>query len=226
MANVYAILLSFILVAQAGAETVQVSPETTPQEFQSWFIEASTNKTSVQFEFVNLQKQFNPFDQIINELDPNKFRGDVYFLIGDLTNAWSEEEYVAYFPVAKWLSTNGFRAIINPAAVIKDVRDAVKSIDVRGIIWSSHGSEDGEIFDKNDQALPRNIFSYKASPRLRHFVLGDCYGERVANFYSFPAEAGVHHWVGEITSDDFFNYLKSSKWRRDFTADLRIKAKK
>ncbi len=226
MASIYALLLSFVLVAQAGAETVQVPDTTTPQEFQSWLIEASRNKTSVQFEFSQLQKQFNPFDQIFEDEDPNKFRGDVYFLIGDLTNAWSEEEYTTYFPVAKWLSVNRFRAIINPAVLIKDVKDAVKSEDTRGIIWSSHGSEDGEVFDKEDNALPRNIFSYNAGSRLKHFVLGDCYGERVSNHYSFPEGAGVHHWVGEITSEDFFSYLKSSKWREDFKTDLRIKTKK
>lgn len=227
MSNVYTILVSFFFVASAHAavETVQVLQQTTPQQFQSWLIEASRNKSSVQFEFANVQKQFNPFDQIFEEEDPNKFRGDVYFLIGDLTNAWSEEEYGAYFPVAKWLSVNGFRAIINPAVYIRDVKDAVKSEDTRAIIWSSHGSEDGQIFDKSDGALPRNIFSYNASSRLKHVVLGNCYGERVSGHYSFPEMAGVHHWVGEITSDIFFSYLKSNKWRKDFKSDLRIKGK-
>lgn len=226
MISLIALVFSIGLTAHASTTTVYVDPNTTIEQFQNWMLEAAADSSSVQFEFSNLATTFNPLDQIMVGEEIAKSHGDIYFLIGDLTNSWSEEEYVAYFPVAKWLSLNGFRAIINPAVYIQDVRDAVKSETTRGIIWSSHGSEEGEIFDKSERPLPKNIFSIDAAPGLKHFVLGDCYGERVAAHYSFPKDAGIHHWTGEITSEDFFKYLKSSAWHDDLRQDLRVKTKK
>lgn len=226
MLKLLAFVMSWSVFAQAAPATLHIEKETTIEQFQDWLIEAAKGAAPVQFEFSNLEKSFNPFPHILDTPELSKTRGDIYFLIGDLTNSWSEEEYASYFPIARWLSIQGFRAIINPAAYIKDIREAVKAEDTRGIIWSSHGSEDGEIFDKADIALPRHIFTNDASDGLKHFVLGDCYGSLVASYYTFPQDSGVHYWTGEITSDVFFDYLKSAKWRREFFKDLKLKPKK
>jgi len=226
MRLLFLLLVSWSFVAQATPTTVHVDKETTLEQFQSWLIEAAQGSASVQFEFVNSEKSFDPFTMFSNHPDINKSRGDIFFLIGDLTKGWSEEEYDAYFPIARWLSIQGFRAVINPAAYISDIRDAVQSSEARGIIWSGHGSKEGKLWDKADAPLPQPIFSNRAARGLKHFVLGNCYGDQVANHYSFPFNSGVHHFTGEIDSDEFFAYLTSREWRDDIQEDLKFKLKK
>lgn len=223
MSKLFVILMLWSIYASAAPRTVHIEKEANIEQFESWLFEAVRGAAPVQFEFSHPEKRFNPFAQLF---EAPASRGDVYFFIGDLTNAWSEEEYSAYFPLARWLSVQGFRAVINPAAYAPDVRDAVQSESTRAIIWSSHGSKDGYVFDKSETPLPQHIFSNNASPGLKHYVLGNCYGDIVSKHYTFTQGSGVHFWTGEIDSDQFFDYLTSRKWREDFRKDLKVRLKK
>lgn len=223
MRKLFAVLLFWSMGAHAAPSAIPVPLNLSIEAFEKWVIDAIQGDP-VQFEFSSSKVRFDPFTQILGT--PTTSRGDIYFLIGNLEDNWSGEEYKAYFPIARWLSVQGFRAVINPAAYIPDIRDAAQSESTRGIIWSSHGSKAGQIFDKSHTPLPQHIFTYKASKGLKHFVMGDCYGDQVSSYYTFPENSGVHFWSGEITSEDFFKYLTSRKWREDIKADLKFRGKK
>jgi len=138
--------------------------------------------------------------------------GDVAFLIGNLDNDWTEKEWTRYYEVAKWLINKGFRVVMNPVAMITDIKATVQDQKTKAIIWSSHGSKDGYIYDAGENAVPTGVFAEKAGSNLKQIVVSACYSNVMVNKYSFRAGTRITHWTGTTTSDALFDYLISDDW--------------
>ncbi|HSI04535.1 MAG TPA: hypothetical protein VLC93_08670, partial [Myxococcota bacterium] len=52
--------------------------------------------------------------------------GDAVFLSGNLDDAWTQKEWDRFYGVAKWLVNHDFRVVINPVAMLADVRATVQ----------------------------------------------------------------------------------------------------
>ena len=141
--------------------------------------------------------------------------GDVYYLTGNLADSWTSSEWDRYYGIAKWLVKSHFRVIMNPLSLPDDVREAVQSPLTSIIIWSSHGDNEGTIYDSSDDPLPADVFSSNASASLRQIIFSNCYGEMTVKHYALPSGVNIKHWIGETTSDDLFTYLLSDQWDHD-----------
>ena len=141
--------------------------------------------------------------------------GDVYYLTGNLTDEWTNNEWDSYYGIAKWLVQAHFRVIMNPFSSELEVREAVQNPRVTAIIWSSHGDQEGQIFDANKTVLPRDVFSSGVSPNLRQIILSNCYGEATVKYYSMPKNVYIKHWTGITNSKELFDYLVSDSWNKD-----------
>ena len=138
--------------------------------------------------------------------------GDVVFLICDLDDKWTYSEWTRYYTVAKWLATKGFRVIINPVAQTGDIRAAVQDDRTKVIVWSSHGSQDGGIYDTGKTLVPTDAFFTDAGRNFKQIIVSSCYGDVMVERYAFPAGLERTHWEGTTSSDDLFNYLNGDKW--------------
>ena len=138
--------------------------------------------------------------------------GDVVFLIGNLDDDWTQSEWTRYYSVAKWLVNKGFRVVINPAAQIVDIRASVQDDRTKIIIWSSHGSTDGGIYDSRSALVPDDVFATGAGANFKQIIVSSCYSDVMVERYEFPAGVKRTHWEGTTTSDDLFNYLTSDNW--------------
>ncbi len=133
--------------------------------------------------------------------------GDVVFLIGNLDDNWTNSEWTRYYGIAKWLVKKGFRVIINPVAMVEDIKAAVQDKKTKVIIWSSHGTEDGTIYDSREKAVPTDVFAGNAGLNLKQIIVSACYSEVMVRKYQFPKGLKRTHWEGTTDSNDLFNYL-------------------
>jgi|GEM_PF-3097009 len=174
--------------------------------------------TQVVFEFENA----SPASVFLSNTTPRSTlqtypNGDFYYLIGDLSNTWSKSDYARFYDVAKLLGQKGFRTIVNAAAYIADIHAAVRNPNTTGIIWNSHGSDDGTVYAKIDEEVPRNAFVTNKSAKLRFVLFANCYGYKSIDYYDIGGNTLGVGWQGEVDSDMFFSYLRSN----DFLSDLK-----
>jgi hypothetical protein len=141
-------------------------------------------------------------------------KGDFYYLIAGLKDKWTESDYGRFYKIAKKLSNEGFRVIINVDAQVADVKEAIANPNTSAIIWNSHGSEDGVVYDSTEEALPKNIFTKNHSKRLKYILFGNCYGTLSTEYYGLQQDTSITSfgWKGEVDSDMFFHYLESKKF--------------
>lgn len=146
--------------------------------------------------------------------------GDVVFLTGHLEDDWTQQEWTRYYGVAKWLVQNGFRVVMNPVAMPKDIKAAVQDDSTKVIIWSSHGSESGGIYDSAKNLVPEDAF-LAAGRNFKQLIVSSCYSDVMAERYKFPQGLSVVHWTGTTGSDELFDYLTSKRWDpRSFGANV------
>lgn len=147
--------------------------------------------------------------------------GDLYFLISNLTDSWTQDEWGRYYTIAKWLVKHRFRVILNPVAYTADLREAVKNPRTSGIIWSGHGANDGTMNDVGEQVLPSSIFTDGKGSHFKHLVISACNGDEVLRYYD-TSGIGVHYWSGTTDTQALFTYLISDRWNHDLESDLGI----
>ncbi|MFH1619838.1 MAG: hypothetical protein ABIG11_08025 [bacterium] len=133
--------------------------------------------------------------------------GDVVFLTGHLENSWTKSEWTRYYGVAKWLAQKGFRVIMNPVAMIVHIKEAVQNDKTKVIIWSSHASRNGTIYDSGHNAVPPNVFAENAGPNFRQIIVSACFGNVMVTKYEFPEGLKKTYWSGTTDADDLFDYL-------------------
>jgi hypothetical protein len=140
--------------------------------------------------------------------------GDVVFLVGDAWD-WDRGLWTRYRRIAKWLSKNGFRVVMNPSASVHDLRAAVQNDRTKVIIWSGTANRQGAIRDAGENAIPANVFNTRVSRNLRQVVFHTPAGRTVTSHYDTP-ESVEHetHWPrGRISLDELFQYLLSDHWK-------------
>ena len=137
--------------------------------------------------------------------------GDVVFMIGDGTKEWGETEWGKYFDVAKYLAEKKFRVIMNPEATILDIKATVQSPTISVMIWSSHGSKDGRIYDVAETPVPAKAFA-NISRSLKQIILNSCYSKNAPEIYKFPKNVDFVGWPETTDSEGFFSYLTSEDW--------------
>ncbi|HAF96250.1 MAG: hypothetical protein A2X34_05465 [Elusimicrobia bacterium GWC2_51_8] len=133
--------------------------------------------------------------------------GDVVFLIGHLEDALTEREWTAYYNVAKWLVKEGFRVVMNPVAMVADIKASVQDDRTKVIIWSSHGSKDGGIYDSSKELVPTDVFAMNPGRNFKQIIVSSCYSNVMVGRYQFPAGVNSTYWEGTTDSDDLFSYL-------------------
>ncbi len=138
--------------------------------------------------------------------------GDVVFLSGNLDDAWTKREWDRFYGVAKWLANNDFRVVMNPVALISDVRATTQDSRTKVIIWSSHADSDGVLYDAAQQQLPDDVLLAEAGKNLQQVIFSACFGEKVNVRYKTPDRVNEIYWEGKTTSDDLFGFLFSDRW--------------
>jgi proteasome lid subunit RPN8/RPN11 len=151
--------------------------------------------------------------------------GHVYFLIGDYEQG-AEKEYVRFYEVSTWLSKNGYKPVVIANARLIDIQEAVMNPHTTGIIYSSHASSDGRLWDADSKPLPKDIFVNGAKNRLQFYVLSACHGQHCVEHYEFPKDARQIYWNDRTTTLELKKYLYSQQFRdslRERTAEYREK---
>lgn len=141
--------------------------------------------------------------------------GDLVFLIGYLEDEPTRNEMRKFQGMIRWALDSGFRAVMDPAALDEEVREFVQSRDTAVIVWSSHGSADGRVWDARNNAISRDSFAAGATDKLKMFVLSNCSGDQTVRYYDFPARIQKIYWNGTTNSSQLFDYLFSSEFDRD-----------
>jgi hypothetical protein len=150
--------------------------------------------------------------------------GDFYFLIGNLDDEWSHQDYNDFYSIAKWLAKEGFRPVINPIAYISDVREAVQNKTTSAVLWDSHGSEDGQVYDSDGTGVPAETFVTGKTASFKYLLFANCYGQASRSFYGitsvkYPASFG---WPSTTTSTDLFEYLRGDTFDQQLADSLGI----
>ena len=138
--------------------------------------------------------------------------GDVVFLSGDFDDKWTQSEWDRFYGVAKWLANNDFRVVLNPVALIADARAAAQDDRTKVIIWSSHASRDGVLYDALKKPLPDDLLLVQAGKNFQQVIFSACSGEKVTARYKTPDRVSEIYWNGETTSNDLFGFLYSDRW--------------
>ncbi len=158
------------------------------------------------------------FGSIAESADAQKtYQGDFHYLIGDLSDSWSRSDYDRFYLVAKNLSEKGIRTVIHVDAKTWDLKNTLTDPLAVGIIWNSHGSKNGSIWDADEKRLPRGLFARKATDKLRYVLFANCYGQASIHYYGLDQlpEVFSKGWPGDVSSEMLFHYLFSQQFERD-----------
>lgn len=151
--------------------------------------------------------------------------GDFYFLIGDLSYQGAFNEFSQFAATSGWLSSLGFRTIMNPHARVSDLQEAIANPNTTAIIWSGHALPSGVIKDKGEALIPTDIFNSAVGPRLKLVVLSNCVGNCTLQTYKFADQIKTKHWEGKTETFDLFAYLTSNDFQADLVQGTTIKSK-
>lgn len=139
--------------------------------------------------------------------------GDLYIFlaIGKKDETMTKDEYQKLWGIMNYLSSKGFRVMMNVMAKVTHLEEAINSIDTSVILWSGHGNKNS-FYDYDGNAVPHNIFN-NAHESLYQFVLSSCYGRLALNKnYSVPDHIKTWAWSGLTNSGEFMSFLVSDKW--------------
>lgn len=136
--------------------------------------------------------------------------GSLHFMIGDLEATPTETEMRMFYGMSRWALNNGFNLRMDPAATESDLRGSVTHPELSVLIWSSHGSRDGRVWDAKKVAIAQDSFSKDASSLLKYYVFSNCFSDQTVDRYSLVEGAGRTYWEGTTTSSDLKAFLYSS----------------
>jgi hypothetical protein len=135
--------------------------------------------------------------------------GAMHFMIGDLEAAPTRGEMEMFFGMLQWALDAGFTAYMDPAATNDDLRESVRSPDLSTMIWSSHGSRDGRVWDANKTEVAQDSFADQASEHLKYYVFSNCYSGATVQRYALAPDAGYTYWEETTNSSDLKAFLYS-----------------
>lgn len=212
------ILLSFIISTQLFAtQTIVIrNDEISFEEFIAAFDQARQLG-----ERQNIQIVFTPEDtqSSLRLWEPEQWGGDntvngrINFFIGHLEENPTKVEMQHFYGIVKWGISAGFSMLMDPYATITDLRAIISDEVTSVVIWSSHGSIDGRIYDANKVTMPTNIF-YEGDPgnKKRQFILSNCYSNVTNEINTWPLNSQRVFWNGLTSTTDLFTYLMSDRW--------------
>lgn len=174
--------------------------------------------------YPQLRQQAVAASAIYKKAYPN---GDFYFLIGNLEDQWSKDDYTRFYTVAKWLSKHGFRTILNVTAFIPDLQEAISNPQTTAMVWNSHGASDGGFSDANGERVPTDLFTAHINKNLRYILFGNCWGLNAETKYNLKKlpKLTVVGWDRTVDSNDLFGYLISERFDEDLAKALNIELK-
>ena len=226
---VFAILRIFILhiylfqtISSLGAKETLIIRKNhiSFSEFVSLFERAHQlgSKRNLQIHFTSQQSDeaLPPY----NRWEP-EFWGDVNsprinYTIGHLEATPTEKEMKKFYNVIKWGLSAGFAMMLDPFTTVEDLREVIAQKTTSVVIWSSHGSSNGAVYDANEVQLPYGIF-LEGDPKnyRRQFILSNCFSDQTIKKYSWPGQSSQVYWEGTTDATELFDYLMSDRWNAD-----------
>jgi len=141
--------------------------------------------------------------------------GDVYLMWGNLKDEWADQEDRKLPKTLRMIQNHGFRPIVILEASYEHIHAAVTNPKTVAIFWSSHGSEEGEIFGHDGEAIPKDAFLSGAHPSFKFMVISSCFGQDIEKHYDWPDGLNFHRWTNKTNTPEYFNYLHT-KFAEEF----------
>lgn len=148
-------------------------------------------------------------------------KGDFVILWGlgesESNQNMTENEYKMIWRIMNYLSSLGFRVIMNVRTEVNQIKEAVQTPGVSVILYSGHGNTSG-FYDYFNNLVPYDLFRFKAKS-LYQFILSACYGSESRLNYENPSNMILYTWPGLTNSKDLEGFLMNS-WNADEGANL------
>jgi hypothetical protein len=119
--------------------------------------------------------------------------------------AMAKDEYTRLWRIMGYLSSRGFRVIMNVRADAADVKEAVETEGTSVVLFSGHGNTSG-FYDFNRVRVGYDLFVNKAKS-LYQFIVSACYGSESKANYNPPADMLMFTWSGLTNSTDLENFV-------------------
>jgi len=148
--------------------------------------------------------------------------GDFYLLWGNLELKWKFGDLQAFGDTLSDLNEMGFRIIVNLRASDIDVREAVTNPRTAGLIWISHGDEDGVVWGDDQNEIHTTSFYKGSTHSLKYVVLNNCHSEVSKHHYDFRKGTQIHHWHGKTNRNELFAYFDGEEWKDDIYEALGV----
>lgn len=123
----------------------------------------------------------------------------------------TEDEYKGLWRVMNYLSSNGFRVVMNVRATGADLKLAAESPTSSVLLFSGHGNKTA-FYDWDEKAVDYKVLE-KASKSVYQFILSACEG-RIAldDNYVVPKRIQTYAWTGLTNSTELIDFLVGDTW--------------
>lgn len=142
-------------------------------------------------------------------------RGDFVILWGvgasTANQKITEDEYKGLWRVMNYLSSNGFRVVMNFRSTGEDLMLAAASPTSSVLLFSGHGNKTA-FYDFDEKPVDFKVLE-KASKSVYQFILSACEG-RIAldDNYVIPKRIQTYAWTGLTNSTELINFLVGDSW--------------
>lgn len=142
-------------------------------------------------------------------------RGDFVILWGvgasTANQKITEDEYKGLWRVMNYLSSTGFRVVMNFRATGEDLKLAAETATSSVILFSGHGNKTA-FYDWDEKPVDFKVFE-KASKSVYQFILSACEGRIALNDnYVVPKRIQTYAWEGLTNSTELINFLVGDSW--------------
>lgn len=196
-------LLLFIFVFPAFAQTGKI--EANP------LMSLDEGADLLQEKFESEQKRFI----FKNAFKAPATNGDFVILWGvgasSANQTITRDEYKGLFRIMDYLSSNGFRVVMNFRATGEDLKLAVETPSTSVVLFSGHGNPKG-FYDWNGNKVDYQVLE-NALPNVYQFILSSCHGRLALDDYYFvPKTMKTWAWRDLTNATELVEFLVSDKW--------------
>lgn len=123
----------------------------------------------------------------------------------------TEDEYKGLWRLMNYLSSNGFRVVMNVRATGADLKLAAESPTSSVLLFSGHGNKTA-FYDWDEKPVDYKVLE-KASKSVYQFILSACEG-RIAldDNYVVPKRIQTYAWSGLTNSTELIDFLVGDSW--------------
>ena len=126
----------------------------------------------------------------------------------DSNQQMTRDEYNRMWKIMNYLSSKGFRVIMNVRAEGSDIKDAVETEGTSVVLFSGHGNTSG-FYDFSGSRVSYDLFTNKAKS-MYQFIVSACYGTQSRGNYNPPADMIMYTWSGLTNTNDLETFLMGS----------------